>query len=357
MTERRPFSAAATCVWWFASLAACSTVPPFHPPDAADDPDAGPAQCVAETDASFCARRAACEGDITGDDNCGHRRVAACGECGGTDVCLAGTCKAPVCSTFSFPRTTLMNELNAGGTQDAITGVSADGKTVLWQRRTSCSHSFSLWIADSNGVFTLTDLSAHPALAPMSVGEEGALALTSDGLTIIGMSDDGTQFLQSTRPSVGSTAFGPASNADFVALNASTPTHLAYPAISSDGLAFYFSMSSNPDSAKNGLYETVRSSTTVPFPTATKLPGELQTFQSVNAVSSDRMTLFVQTPSDAVMAYSRRSLKAPFTNPNFTVAAPAVPGFRTRPLGDCQTLIANYTTLGCPGEDIVLYSK
>lgn len=337
--------------WLLASLVACTTPNPDY-----RRRDAG--ACTAETDAQFCARLGATCEDVTREDNCGLVRTAACGACSGTDVCAANVCKPPVCSGFSFPAVTLIADLNAPGKQDAITGVSTDGKTVLWQRRDSCAASFQLLIADSNGgAFVSADLSGLSALAPMAITAEGTLALTADALTIIGASADRTQFLQSTRTSIGGTDFGPTSNADFAALTVAAPTKIDFPAISTDGLAFYYRMFGNPDASQNGLYETVRTSTAVPFPAARKMPGVVQNYALITAVSSDRMTLFVQNNSYQMAALTRKSVKAAFANPNFPGVTPMPPAFRTRPLGDCQAVIGTYTTSGCSGEDIAVYAR
>lgn len=191
----------------------------------------------------------------------------------------------------------------------------------------------------------------------MAVTEERTLALTADGLSIIGSSKDHTQFLKTTRAAVGATTFAPAQNVDFAALNVSAPTRIIFPAISSDGLAFYFRMVDNPDPSQNGLYETVRPSTTVPFPTATKMSGVVQSYESITAVSSDRMTLFVQNYSFQMAALTRKSIKQAFANPNFPGPAPSLPGFRTRPLGDCQAVVATYSEAGCLGETLAIFTR
>lgn len=132
---------------------------------------------------------------------------------------------------------------------------------------------------------------------------------------------------------------------------------LYFPAISADGLAFYFRIFGNQGDTTNGIYETVRTSTTVPFPPAIQMPKELQIYESVNAVSSDHMTLFVEDINFQMTALTRKSLKDPFINPEFATPATKLPGFRTRPLGDCQSLVGNDTMMGCPGEDIELFTK
>lgn len=348
-TRRLPF--AAVCAWLLGSLGACTTPNPNYRPgsDAAD--------CVAETDAAFCARIGATCEDVTRDDNCGKPRTAMCGTCSGTDACVVNVCKPPVCSTFSFPNRTPAGNLNDSQAEDAVTGVSGDGNTVLWQRSATCN-SFDLLIGDATaGVFTITNLSAQHALAPMAIRQERSLTLTADGLTIIGVSTSHTQFLQSTRAAVGDKVFGPASDGDFAALTVTHPAELQFPAISSDGLAFYFRITGDPDANKNGLYETVRASKTIPFPAAVKMPGAVQSYESISATSSDRMALFVQNYSFEMAVLTRRSVKDSFVNPNALGPPPKPPGSRTRPLADCQKLIGTFSMNACVGEDVTIYSK
>lgn len=354
MLTRYGIFAALPCAWLLASQVSCTTPNPNY-----QRPSDGGAECVPETDAAFCARVGATCEDATREDNCGVVRTATCGTCSGTDACVANVCRAPICSTFSFPNRTLLSApLNDPAQQDALAGVSADGKTVLWQRSPCYAKPFDLLIGDAtSGTFVATNLTTQPEFATMAITQERTLALTADGLTIIGSSSDRTQFLQTTRTAVGVTAFGAASNVDFAALNVSAPTRIIFPAISNDGLTFYFRMIDNPDSSLNGLYETVRTSKTVPFPSATKMPGVVQSYESITAVSSDRMTLFVQNYSFQMAALTRKSIKDAFANPNFPGPAPIPPGFRARPLGDCQAVIATYSEAGCLGETLAIFTR
>jgi len=263
----------------------------------------------------------------------------------------------PLCSTLSFPNRVLIDAVNDHGDQDRLSGVSATGETLLWQR--SCCGdllSCNLWIADWDGhKFVPQNLTDLTALTPIAVGETDVLTMTADGLTIIGASWGGlddTEFFQATRTAIGSTTFGSASNSDFAALTVASPSRLSSPAISGDKLAFYFRISGNTDRTKNGLYETIRDSTAVPFPPATRLPKELQVYKSINGISSDRMTLFVQDGAH-VTALTRKSLREPFT----TLGAAPIPGFDTRPLGDCQRLVGTYSALGCADQEIAIFTK
>lgn len=343
--HRTRYPAISVCL--VAGFAACTVPNPNRRPDA----------CVAEPDEQFCARIGATCQAAAGADNCGTARTALCGACSGTDACVANVCKAPVCSAFSFPRLMLPTALNDAAKQDTLSGASSDGKTVLWQRGI-CGTPLQLLIGDSDGGgFVIADLSAQLALAPMAADQDGTLTLTADGLTIIGMSDDGTYVLEASRPGLGTTGFAPASNANFTALNVPRPTRIGFPVISSDGLAFYFRKSNSANPNDNGIYEAVRASATAPFPAATKMPGLIQGYDSITGISSDRLTVFVQDTGTQTYALTRRSQTDPFVNPNTAGLPPKIPGFRTRPLNDCQTVIATYSAGDCDKEDIAFYTK
>lgn len=338
--------------WFCTGLAACTVPNPDYKGDAK--------VCVAETDAEFCSRIGATCEQVTRDDNCGKSRTTVCGICTGADSCVANVCKAPVCSAFSFPRMTLVDALNDPTKQDTLAGVSADGKTVLWQRG-ACVAPLQLLIGDSNGAgFAIADLSAQPALSPIAVGQDGALALTADGLSIIGVSSDGRSFWRATRATRNTSAFGTASNADFVALNVNAPARVDFPALSADGLAFYFHRVSSANPVDNGIYESVRSSTTAPFPAATKLSGLVQSYATITAISSDRLAIFVESsPSSQVSILTRRSLSEPFTNPNASGPPPTLMagGLHTRPLGDCQSVMTTYSFGDCVSQQIAILSQ
>jgi len=244
--------------------------------------------------------------------------------------------------------------VNDAAKHDVVTGVSADGKTVLWQRRPTCVLPFTPYLADAN--FSPVILSDQPAFTGMATRAKSSLTLTADGFTVIGASVDGTRFLEATRPAIGNYVFGAASGTEFSVLAVTEPTQVDCPVISSDRLAFYFRVTDNPDPNKDGKYESVRESTKVPFPVAKKMPGRVQDFDEIIAVSSDRMTLFVQSETTGMAALSRKSLRDPFENPNFPGAAPKVPGFNTRPVGDCQALVGNQTN-ECPLSDIFDYTN
>jgi len=64
---------------------------------------------------------------------------------------------------------------------------------------------------------------------------------------------------------------------------------------------------------------------------------------------------FVLQKGFSMSALTRTSLTQPFANPNAPAAAPILPGFRTRPLSDCKTLVGTCQS-GCSNEQICTYT-
>jgi hypothetical protein len=171
---------------------------------------------------------------------------------------------------------------------------------------------------------------------------------------VIGANPTRSGFVASTRPAKGSTDFPLATSTLLGAITATAPAKLFDPAISPDGLRFYYTIINDPVSNVNGVYESVRASTSVAFPAGGKMGGDVQQFDAVNGVSADGMTLFVQK-GFAVSALTRKSVKQPFRNPNTSGAAPSLPGFRTRPFGDCTMLLGTCTS-GCNNEQTCVFT-
>lgn len=311
--------------------------------------------CVPETDAQLCARITGCE-EVMVPDNCGAVRSVDCGGCSGSNVCVANQCRAAQCASLAFPNMTLATTINADNVQDALGAVSTDGLSVIDQRR-NCATSFTTLLIDNLGINTVTiDLGASAAFSSTSLHTaEGTFGMSGDALTVVGVNTTSTGFVSSTRPAKGSTSFPLATNSLFVNNTATPPAVVIHPTLSPDGLRFYYVVRNDPNVLVNGIYEAIRTSTAVPFPSGVKLGGDVQSsFDLVTAVSADGMTLFGQK-GFAMSALSRRSLKQPFTNPNAPAAAPAVPGFRTRPFGDCAMLLGTCTG-GCNNEQTCVFT-
>ena len=139
------------------------------------------------------------------------------------------------------------------------------------------------------------------------------------------------------------------------AINVSAPAYVVHPAISPDGLAFYFTIRGST-LEHNGIYEAIRRSTAERFPPATRMNLEVNHNNDfVTGVSADRLALFMQS-GYAVGLFTRKRISDAFSNPNAPIQFPTVPGFRTRPFGDCSKLIGTCIN-GCNNEDSCVFSR
>jgi hypothetical protein len=309
--------------------------------------------CVPETDAAFCARLAGCD-PTPAMDNCGVARTVDCGLCSGNNVCVANQCRATQCASLAFPNMIQVAAINADGLQDAPQAVSADGASVLNQRR-NCATSFTTLLIETTGGTPMTfDLSANPAFAQTRHTAEGMLTMSGDALAVIGVNAAGTGFLAATRTATGQSSFTTAAPGAFAAISVTSPAIVVHPLITQDGLAFYYVVRNDPVTANNGIYESIRTTTSAAFPAGTRMPGDIQTLHYLAGMSGDRMTVFGQIDF-GMHVLTRRSLRQPFTNPNAPAAAPTVPGFRTRPIGNCANLLGTCTG-GCNNEQTCVFS-
>jgi hypothetical protein len=252
--------------------------------------------------------------------------------------------------------------LTMAGKQSALLGASSTGQSVLYlQATTTCvtTGPASLTIADEavagTPPYVLQSLDAVANLGGFAKGEE-TMTLTADGLTVIGVATGGLSFLASKRSAVGATDFSLAAAGDFAAINAAVPAapaSLSWPLLSGDGLAFYYRVAGASDTTANGIYEALRASTTAPFAAATLMPGDVQTFESISGISSDRMTVFV-TKTFATQLLTRDSLAQPFTTP--TMSTPPGQAFRVVPIAGC-TLIGTSEPGGCQNEAISTWAN
>ncbi len=250
------------------------------------------------------------------------------------------------CAALASATGAVIDALSEDSTQDIPAAITPTLSTILVQRSDTCT-AFALLVADASGPdsFQIADASTVLASQGLDPAAERTLALSPDGLTVIGVTADRLQFAAATRSGVGAIDFVAADSTPFAALAAGDGQTLLDPVLSSDGLAFYFTLGdANPDVA--GVYESVRSSVADPFPAATRMPAAVQQAGIVTGLSSDRLFLFLE--KDFAMSGLRRdSLEAPFDIP-----VSGLPGFRGRPTADCAALIGSCTSAGCGGEDI-----
>ena len=312
--------------------------------------------CTPESDAAFCmAQGNVCE-MVSGTDNCGMPRTADCGECAAPLACVSGTCKTPVCGSFASFSSTGAEITSAceAGVQDIPEAVTPSGSAMLVLHGDACGPVYTAFIADETAPGSLV-YTTQPITVPagMDLGGEEDSTLTADGLTIIATNAAHTGYVASSRSALGMNDFGPANDAEFVNLAAVGTQELAYVYISPDGLALYYTIF---DASTTLIYEALRASTSVPFEAGVQMNATVQAYHFVTATSADRMMLFLQTNDFSMNVLTRTSLTQPFANPNAPNAPPpTAPGFRTRPLQDCQTLVGSCNG-GCSNEKICTYN-
>jgi len=364
-----------------ASATACTTAtcPPVEG-DSAVEMDAGQdaghddaghdaGLCVPESDATFCERIGkTCESQ-SALDNCGAARVADCGTCTPGQGCVVGVCQTPVCAslTYSFE---VVSGFSRASYQDQLGSVTPDGRTLLYyQSAPSACGQFALVLADETapgtGTFTKVDVTSVLSGLYVSLDLNGH-ALSADGLTLVARTTNNKAFVETSRSARGLGDFGPNSAANFAAINAIVAGNggiLVAPVLSADGLEFFYKVS-GVNAATNGLYSSVRASTSVAFPAGTRLPAALQApeYEYVVGVSSDRLALFVFTAFNSSV-FTRTSTSGAFINPNAPGAAPVLVdgtgnSWHHKPLADCSRIFAAGATIGgCYNEDVVVLTR
>jgi hypothetical protein len=200
------------------------------------------------------------------------------------------------------------------------------------------------------------EITPLPALSNFWRKEE-TMTLTTDALSIIATTQSTRGFQVTTRSASNSMDFGAPTPGPFANINAALPTDagawLDWPILSADGLAFYYRVTGSTTAGANGTYESIRASTTVPFPAATLMPAAVQAWESVSAISADRLTLFV-TKNYGTNIMTRLSLTEPFANP--TSVSPPGSAWRIVPVAGCRTLVGTCEPGGCPNEDICTWA-
>jgi hypothetical protein len=312
----------------------------------------GGAGCEPETDAAYCAMIDGACGPITAHDNCGATRAFDCGSCSNGKGCVGSVCRTPVCANLAIDPTTEtpFTPANTTNGQDAFSAITPDGTTLLVLSTLSCG-GFTGLLYDNQVQLTI------PHITNMTIGEEEQVTLTPDGLTLVATNPGHTRFNESSRSAVGVVDFGPATFGHYKNIVVAAPQVLSGPAISPDQLAFYYTIGGDPDPMVDGMYESVRASTTANFPVGTRLPDVVQGAAAapnsyVTGTSSDRLALFVQTSSFSMLMFTRDAPDAAWKNPNAPSPPPSLIGFRARPLANCKTWFYTCTTAGCTGEDV-----
>lgn len=330
-------------------------------------PDAGQsdaARCVPESDETFCARQAAgaaCEmhSEL---DNCGAQRSADCGACAAGKGCVVGECRTPACTSFSYASSTLP-AFSRAGIEDGIAATTPDGQTIVYIQTamTATCGSFHVVLADEitpgSGSFMQNDATTALQTLQLFAGQEG-FAITADGLTLVARSANSKRMLATTRSARQKVDFATPTDEDFVNINmqvASTPGTFRAPVLSADRLEIFYRVESS-DTAERGIYASVRSSTSSPFPAGTKQPSPVGDYEFPTGLSSDRLTLFL-FDNFTGRVLQRVSTSGPFINPSAPAPPPQVAGWEHKPLADCSKLLAITTPGGCAGEDVSLLTR
>lgn len=325
-------------------------------PDAAVPIDA----CVPETDVAVCARlTSACESQTTM-DNCGVSRTVDCGACMTGQGCVVGTCKTPVCSSFTYTTTTFA-PFSRAGVEDGMAAATPDGKVIVYSQSQATCGAFAVILADEITTGSMSyvsrDITSVLSGASLYTGQEGH-TITSDGLTLITRSSDSKRLLATTRSALNMTDFGTPSDTHFVAINAQVAGNAGTffaPVISSDGLELVYSIT-GVDANVNGIYDSVRATPNVPFPAGTKMPEPAQQYPFATALSSDRLALFLFSNFTG-RVLTRTSTSRPFVNPNVTGEPPALANWQHKPLAGCTKLVAMASPGGCANEDVVIMTR
>jgi hypothetical protein len=271
----------------------------------------------------------------------------------------------PSCSTSlagGFVGPTVFQAASTPGLQDIYAGGALDLSSTLVQHGV-CSTGLSVYVVDElppgSGVYQTLPV---PPVPGVDMSFEERVTMEVDGLTLIATSSDTRAFLTLRRSAPGRVDFGAPEAADFVDIAVAGAQSVWAPAISADGLAFYYTVMSSPSAATDGIYESVRASTSLPFPAGTRMPAEIQSVaQYVNGISPDKLFLFVELRDSAyggyaTVVFSRAGVADPFTNPNAPNPPPRVPGLRSRPLAGCTKLAGTCSPGGCTGEDVCTWT-
>lgn len=336
---------------------ACGAVDSKKMPDAAPLPE--PDACVPEDDAAFCARITdACESQSAA-DNCGAMRTVDCGACTGGKGCVVGVCKTPVCSGFNYTSATL-TPFSRVGAQDSMVTATSSGRTIMYVQSQATCGNFATYLADEiapgSGTYTSYVITTNLTALGLLNGQDSH-ALYADGLTLISRTADSKKFVTTKRSALNMTDFGAVSETDTTAINAMVATAgtLSAPVLSADGLELFYSIG-GAATAVNGIYSSVRSSTTVPFPAGTKLGAPVSDYSHVTGVSSDRLALFVFFSFQGRIL-TRTSTNGAWVNPNAPADPPTIANWAHKPLSDCSKLVAMGSPGGCGNEDVVVMQR
>ncbi len=296
-------------------------------------------------------------------DGCAGPSGAKRPGCAGVGVIKAAKPTAAFVCGETYGRGRVVSGVSDSGVQEALLGASASGATLLYLRGPSHAcvggpgYGTALLVADrvddSGSAYTITDVTGLPAFARFT-RREATMTVSPDGTGVIGAATSGDGFLVSIRSGSDGTDFGTPSAGPFATINAALPkpAWVGWPVLSADGLAFYYKIQDSGDSARDGIYESVRGSTSAAFPAGTRMPELVQKWGSVTGVAPDHLTLYV-TRDFGTWQLTRASTSEPFAE-HATGVSPTS-AYRVSPVGGCR-LIGTCEPGGCWREDICVWS-
>ncbi|MGN6107370.1 MAG: hypothetical protein ACTHU0_19835 [Kofleriaceae bacterium] len=218
-----------------------------------------------ETDQELCEQLGnRCETHTVA-DRCGTQRTVDCGSCDGGQGCVEGTCQTPVCSRFDYVPT-ISTELSQANIQDSVGAASPGGEVILYYPSIEGCGAFSARIADAVvGGYTTQDATRIFAEHRLFIGPS-ANAIAADGLSFVALTPDRKKIVITRRSARGLIDFAAPSDAMFVKINATienTNAQFFALVLSADGLQFLYAISGGGDNPANGVYSSVRASTSV----------------------------------------------------------------------------------------------
>lgn len=320
--------------------------------------------CVPESAEELCATFNSCEEQhLT--DSCRAPRNIDCGACDDGKACVSGSCKTPVCTTFTYTREKLA-AFSVSGVEDTLMAVTPDGGVIVYiPTGTGVCGAFQIVIADEiapgSGTYDKQNITTLLTDAQMAVGQN-SYTITADGLTLIGRNATNTGFLALTRSARGMIDFGTPDTTRFQAIADQLVTlgasaRVTAPVLSADGSEFLYTVTDAADAAHNGIYSAARSVTPGVFAAGTKLGPPISDYLYASALSSDRLAIFV-FDNFSTRVFTRMSTRGAWVNPNAPAPAPTISGWEHKPLADCSKLLSmGGETGGCQNEDIYLHTR
>jgi hypothetical protein len=243
---------------------------------------------------------------------------------------------------------TVIADVGVFGVQNILSGASSDGNVIMEQRW--CNGDGSTWLYDGDLAtrkYAGVDITAE--LSDIGIGE-GHRHLEADGLTVVANRLDGPGFTARRRATRSTTTFSAPDASAFANVNdwaSAMSASVGYPAVSFDGLSFYFNRIDGPIWYQ---YEVRRARPDLPFgrPSA---PLAVPADSNMVSAAPDPWTIFIHH-GWAIGVAVRPRLDAAFEEleliPNLVRAVPVE--------ASCGVVLANASPGGCMWEEVFVTS-